>query len=148
MSAARDRIARILGKFSWGGLTMKLRTLIPLIALFSRMASAQTTTIPIFNAQFTLDTASCLGYYCAQQGVTGWIAGPQTYIIGFTGYSAALMAGNVTLASGNSATPVGGTYVDEVIVYESGPNPPQLGQPCKSLSRVSGPDRSTFFPHR
>jgi hypothetical protein len=35
----------------------------------------------------------------------------------FTGYLAALMAGNVTLAAGNRATPAGGTFVTEEIAY-------------------------------
>jgi hypothetical protein len=35
----------------------------------------------------------------------------------FTGYKAALLAGNVELVEGNSATPVGGTFVIDTIVY-------------------------------
>jgi hypothetical protein len=42
-----------------------------------------------------------------------------------------LAAGNVTLASGNSAIPLGGKFVNEVIMYNSGPTPPQLGQPLQ-----------------
>jgi hypothetical protein len=49
----------------------------------------------------------------------------------FTGYVASLVAGNVTLASGNSAIPLGGKFVTEVIMYNSGPTPPQLGQPLQ-----------------
>jgi hypothetical protein len=56
----------------------------------------------------------------------------------FTGYTAALLAGNVTLASGNKATPVGGTFVTESIVYKSGANPPQLGQPLQIFIRSLG----------
>jgi hypothetical protein len=48
--------------------------------------------------------------------------------IGFTGYSAALMAGNVTLAYDNSLSPAPGTFLTDVIVYQSGAAPPQLGQ--------------------
>lgn len=51
----------------------------------------------------------------------------------FTGYLASLLAGNVTLASGNRSTPVGGTFVPEVVSYSSGANPPQLGQPLQIL---------------
>jgi hypothetical protein len=56
----------------------------------------------------------------------------------FAGYIAALGAGNVTLASGNSATPKPGTFVTEVIVYKSGAEPPQLGQPLQILVRSLG----------
>ena len=49
----------------------------------------------------------------------------------FTGYVASLVAGNVTLASGNSSIPLGGKFVNEVIVYNSGPTPAQLGQPLQ-----------------
>jgi hypothetical protein len=56
----------------------------------------------------------------------------------FTGYVAALLAGNVTLAAGNKATPVGGTFVTEVILYQSGANPPQLGQPLQILVKSLG----------
>jgi len=57
----------------------------------------------------------------------------------FTGYFAALGAGNTTLASSNSATPVGGKFVDDVIVYNSGANPPQLGQSLQILIKSLGP---------
>jgi len=56
----------------------------------------------------------------------------------FTGYFAALMAGNVTLASGNSATPVGGEFVNEVIVYNSGATPARLGLPLQILVKSIG----------
>jgi hapalindole biogenesis HpiC1 cyclase-like protein len=49
----------------------------------------------------------------------------------FTGYTATLAAGNVTLVSGNSAIPLGGKFVNEVIMYNSGSTPPQLGQPLQ-----------------
>jgi hypothetical protein len=35
------------------------------------------------------------------------------------------------LVEGNSATPVGGTFVIDTVVYSSGSNPPQLGQPLQ-----------------
>jgi hypothetical protein len=56
----------------------------------------------------------------------------------FTGYVASLLAGNVTLASGHKATPVGGTFVTEVVVYESGATPAQLGQPLQILITSTG----------
>jgi len=56
----------------------------------------------------------------------------------FPGYVATLMAGNVTLAAGNKATPVGGTFVTEVVVYESGATPAQLGQPLQILVKSIG----------
>jgi hypothetical protein len=56
----------------------------------------------------------------------------------FTGYQAALLAGNVTLASGHKATPVGGTFVTEVVLYQSGANPAQLGQPLQILITSAG----------
>lgn len=57
----------------------------------------------------------------------------------FTGYLAALLAGNVTLASGHKSTPVGGTFVTEVVAYESGASPAQLGQPLQILITSTGP---------
>jgi hypothetical protein len=56
----------------------------------------------------------------------------------FTGYLASLMAGNVTLASSNKATPVGGTFVSDVIEYSSGPTPSQLGQPLQIFVKSFG----------
>jgi hypothetical protein len=56
----------------------------------------------------------------------------------FTGYAASLLAGNVLLASGHKATPVGGTFVTEVVVYESGATPAQLGQPLQILITSKG----------
>jgi hypothetical protein len=56
----------------------------------------------------------------------------------FTGYKAALLAGNVELVQGNSATPVGGTFVIDTIVYSSGSNPPQLGQPLQIFVKSTG----------
>jgi hypothetical protein len=56
----------------------------------------------------------------------------------FTGYEAALMGGNVVLAAGNSATPVGGTFVTDVIVYSSGAIPGQLGKPLQILVKSLG----------
>jgi hypothetical protein len=56
----------------------------------------------------------------------------------FTGYTAALLAGNVIVAAGNSATPVGGTFVIDVVVCESGANPPQLGQPLQIFVKSTG----------
>jgi hypothetical protein len=56
----------------------------------------------------------------------------------FTGYAASLLAGNVTLASGHKATPVGGTFLTEVVVYESGATPAQLGQPLQILITSTG----------
>jgi hypothetical protein len=56
----------------------------------------------------------------------------------FTGYFAALGAGNTTLASSNSATPLGGKFVDDVIVYNSGANPPQLGQSLQIVIKSLG----------
>jgi hypothetical protein len=44
----------------------------------------------------------------------------------FTGYVAALMAGNITLASGNNVTPLAGTFATHAIVYNSAANPAQL----------------------
>jgi hypothetical protein len=49
--------------------------------------------------------------------------------IALTGYVAALRADHVTLASDNTLLPAPGKFLDEVIVYSSGPNPPQIGQP-------------------
>ena len=56
----------------------------------------------------------------------------------FTGYAASLLAGNATLASGHKATPMGGTFVTEVVVYESGATPAQLGQPLQILITSTG----------
>jgi hypothetical protein len=51
----------------------------------------------------------------------------------FTCYIAALMAGNIVVAEGNHATPVGGSFVDEVVTYNSGSSPILLGQPLQIL---------------
>jgi hypothetical protein len=56
----------------------------------------------------------------------------------FTGYTASLLAGNVPLASSNRATPVGGTFVTDVIIYNSGANPAQLGKPLQILVMSTG----------
>jgi hypothetical protein len=56
----------------------------------------------------------------------------------FTGYVASLAAGNAVVASGNKATPVGGNFVTEVITYESGATPAQLGQPLQILITSKG----------
>ena len=56
----------------------------------------------------------------------------------FTGYVASLLAGNVTLASGHKATPVGGSFVTEVVAYESGATPAQLGKPLQILITSTG----------
>ncbi len=56
----------------------------------------------------------------------------------FTGYKAALLAGNVELVEGHRATPVGGTFVIDTIVYSSGANPAQLGQPLQIFVKSVG----------
>ncbi len=56
----------------------------------------------------------------------------------FTGYTVALLAGNVTLASGNKATPTGGTFVTDVVVYASGATPAQLGKPLQIVIKSLG----------
>ena len=56
----------------------------------------------------------------------------------FTGYTVSLLAGNVTLASGHKATPVGGSFVTEVVAYESGATPAQLGKPLQILITSTG----------
>jgi len=57
----------------------------------------------------------------------------------FTGYNAALMAGNLILASANSATPTPGTFVTETITYKSGASPAQLGKPLQIFITSVGP---------
>jgi hypothetical protein len=56
----------------------------------------------------------------------------------FTGYEAALMAGNVIVASGNKATPVGGGFATEVLTYSSGAAPAQLGAPLQIIVKSLG----------
>jgi len=56
----------------------------------------------------------------------------------FTGYYSALGAGNATLASGDAAIPLGGKFVNDVIVYDSGSSPAQLGQPLQILIKSVG----------
>ena len=171
------------------------RLLLPLIALFAGVLSAQTpVSIPIFNPIFQDDTLSCSpSGGCAYFSITGWVVGPETYVqkmsptqyptapvdglyvaaignssatgsilqtlgvtvqanttyiltIGvgaradypFTGYLASLMAGNVTVAASHSATPVGGTFVSDVIEYKSGATPAQLGQPLQIFVKSVG----------
>jgi hypothetical protein len=57
----------------------------------------------------------------------------------FTGYNASLMAGNVTLVSGNNATPTSGTFVTETVTYNSGASPAQLGKSLQILITSVGP---------
>ena len=56
----------------------------------------------------------------------------------FTGYVAELLAGNVVVAAGNKATPVGGGFATEVLTYTPGATPPQLGAPLQVLVRSLG----------
>jgi hypothetical protein len=56
----------------------------------------------------------------------------------FTGYAAALMAGNVTLAFDSSLSPAAGTFQTDLIVYRSGANPQQLGQALQILVKSIG----------
>jgi len=58
--------------------------------------------------------------------------------VSFTGYLASLMAGNVPVAASHKATPVGGTFVNDVIEYNSGPAPAQLGQPLQIFVKSVG----------
>lgn len=46
----------------------------------------------------------------------------------FTGYVATLLAGSVAVASDDSLSPGPGTFLEDKIVYNSGPNPVLLGQ--------------------
>jgi hypothetical protein len=48
------------------------------------------------------------------------------------------VAGNVTVASGNTATPVGGAFVIEEITYNSGANPGQVGKPLQVFVKSLG----------
>jgi hypothetical protein len=104
----------------------------------------------VFKASTTqYPEAPSTGVYCAYLGyssVTGSISqtlgatvqANTTYVLTlgigaradypFTGYVASLLAGNVVLASGHKTTPLGGTFVKEVLEYESGAAPAQLGQ--------------------
>jgi hypothetical protein len=157
-------------------------------------AQAQAVPIPVLNPKFNQDVLTCgPGSNCNQYGITGWITGPQTFVLKastaqypgapitgqyvgaigtssssgsilqtlgatvqanttyiltvevgaradyvFTGYEAALLAGNVTLASGHKATPVGGSFVTEIVLYESGATPAQLGQPLQIFITSTG----------
>jgi len=56
----------------------------------------------------------------------------------FTGYFAALMAGNVVLAYDSSLNPAPGTWMEDVIVYKSGNNPPQYDQPITIFIKSLG----------
>lgn len=57
----------------------------------------------------------------------------------FTGYVAALVAGNVTLASDrNGISPTPGTFEKDEVIYNSGPNPPQAGQFIQILVKSLG----------
>jgi len=49
--------------------------------------------------------------------------------IALTGYIAGLMADSVILASDTTLRPAPGTFLEETIVYNSGPAPPQVGRP-------------------
>jgi hypothetical protein len=56
----------------------------------------------------------------------------------FTGYFAALMAGNVVLAYDNSLSPAAGTFQTDVIVYKTGNSPPQFSQPITIFVKSFG----------
>jgi hypothetical protein len=56
----------------------------------------------------------------------------------FTGYEAVLLAGNVIVAAGNKATPVGGGFATEVLTYSSGATPAQLGKPLQIFVKSLG----------
>ena len=56
----------------------------------------------------------------------------------FTGYVAALMAGNVVLAFDDSVSPAPGTFLTDVIVFNSGPSPALLNQPLQILIKSVG----------
>lgn len=56
----------------------------------------------------------------------------------FTGYMAALMAGNVVLASDNTLSPAPGTWLTDVIVLKTGAARPQLGQPLQIFVKSFG----------
>lgn len=58
--------------------------------------------------------------------------------IGFTGYSAMLLAGDVPLASDSSLSPAPGSFLTDVIVYQSGATPAQLGKALQILIRSAG----------
>jgi hypothetical protein len=173
---------------------MKIQTLLLSLAALSVWTASAQVNIPILNPKFDMDVLTCSpGYYCDQNGITGWIVGPgtavaklsttqypnapstglyvaaigwsavsgsilqtvgatvqfnTTYILTvevgaradyvFTGYTASLLAGNVLLASNHKATPVGGTFATEVVAYDSGDGPAQLGQPLQILITSTG----------
>jgi hypothetical protein len=56
----------------------------------------------------------------------------------FTGYNAALVAGNVTLAQDDTLIPGPGKFLEDMIVYNSGATPPQLGKPLQILIQSKG----------
>jgi len=58
--------------------------------------------------------------------------------LAFTGYSAALLAGNVPLAYDDSLSPAPGTFLTDVLVYKSGAAPPQLGERLQILIKSVG----------
>ena len=66
------------------------------------------------------------------------ILGGRADSLRFTGYAAALMAGNVPLASDDTLVPAPGTFLKDVIVYKSGANPAQLGQALQIFIRSLG----------
>lgn len=99
-----------------------------------------------FNAAFIGSTLGTSGSISQTLGAT--VKANTTYTLSvhvgartdypFTGYKAALKAGNVVLVSGNEATPVGGSFITEKLVYTSGPNPSQLGQPLQIYIKSLG----------
>jgi hypothetical protein len=82
----------------------------PDVLAISWIASAQETgPIPILNSSFEADVLTCSPRLRADQI--------------FTGYAATLLAESVALASAGSSSPAAGTFLEDVIVYESGLNP-------------------------
>jgi hypothetical protein len=188
-------MTRKLSKTHYLARTVAILAFLTASFLLATPANAQLTSIPVLNPQFTIDSLPCSpGSGCNSYGITGWITGPQTYVLKasttqfptlpppgylqvavmgntsssgsilqtvgatvqanttyvltvtvgaradevFTGYLASLLAGNVTLISGHQATPVGGVFVTETLVYESGATPAQLGQPIQIFIKSNG----------
>ena len=109
-------------------------------------ATQYPSTLRPFNAAFIGSTLGTSGSIFQTLGAT--VASNTTYTLKvrvgaradypFTGYRATLLAGNVLLATGNSATPVGGSFTTDTVVYQSGPAPAQLGQPLQIFIKSIG----------
>ncbi len=88
------------------------------------------------------------------QNLTATVLANTTYTLSFwvgqrtdtplSGYAVALLAGGATLGSNSAGNPSPGTFMEQTIVYNSGPSPAELGQTLEILVNGSGNGQADF----